>query len=327
MAQTQASNHGPPYIPTIAMVGGHPITSLDVPISAVFLAFYLLAAIGNMAIFQTNRIRGHKFLMSWAMFGFCMARNATFVLRIVWAYRPHNARLIIAVQIFAGAGVLVSYIVVLLLSLRIFRATHPELGWNPKLRMLCKALYILLFISFILTICFTIESFYTLNLKIKNVALWVQRTSSLVQLLFNITSLIIFSLSIFLSRPSSPENFGAGSLKKKTAILSIVTFFVLFIIGFRFGVAWTDPRPASNPAWFDSKPAFYVIEYAFELAIIYILLVTRFDRIFWVPNGSAKAGDYQMWSGYEQKDEGERLSSSGEESVLQLKPYSNNEER
>lgn len=49
--------------------------------------------------------------------------------------------------------------------------------------------------------------------------------------------------------------------------------------------------------------------------------------MFWVPNGSAKAGDYHMWSGYGQKDEGERLSSSGEESVLQLKPYGNDTER
>ncbi|KAH6690799.1 hypothetical protein BKA61DRAFT_684477 [Leptodontidium sp. MPI-SDFR-AT-0119] len=327
MVQTQVSNNGPPYIPATAMVGGHPTTSLDVPISAVFLAFYLLAAVGNMTVFQTNRIRGHKFLMSWAMFGFCMARNATFVLRIVWAYRPHNARLIIAVQIFAAAGVLVSYIVALLLSLRIFRATHPELGWNPKLRMLCKGLYILLFVSFVLTISFTIESFYTLNLKIKKVALWVQRASSLVQLLFNLTSLIILSLSISLPRTTPPENFGTGSLKKKTTILSIVMFFVLFIISFRFGIAWTDPRPASNPAWFDSKPAFYVIEYVLELVVIYTLLLTRFDRMFWVPNGSAKAGDYHMWSGYGQKDEGERLSSSGEESVLQLKPYGNDTER
>ncbi|KAH7348854.1 hypothetical protein BKA65DRAFT_501576 [Rhexocercosporidium sp. MPI-PUGE-AT-0058] len=327
MAQAQASNNGPPYIPTaIAMVGGHPTPSLDVPICAVFLALYVLGAIGNMAIFQINRRHGHKFLMSWAMFGFCMARNATFVLRIVWAYRLDNASLIIAAQIFSAAGVLIAYIVLLLLSLRLLRATHPELGWNPNLRKACKALYILLFIAFVLTISFTIESFYTLNPKTKNVALWVQRSSSLVMLLFNMVSLIILSLSIFLPRTSPPENFGTGSLKTKTILLSTMMFFVLFIIGFRFGTAWTSPRPAAQPAWFDSKPAFYIIEFAFEIVVIYMLLLTRFDRMFWVPNGSAKAGDYQMWNGT-QKNEGERLASSGEDSVLQLKTYNSTSAR
>lgn len=233
------------------------------------------------------------------MFGFCMARNATFVLRIVWATRPNNARIVIAASIFSAAGVLIAYIVVLLLSLRMLRATHPELGWKKGIRVACKALYVSLFVAFVLTISFTIESFYTLDPQMKKTALWVQRSSILVMLLFNLASLVIFSLSVFLPRTSPTENFGTGSIKTKTTILGVVMFFTLFIIGFRFGTSWTDARPASNPAWFDSKPAYYVIEFGSELVVIYTLLLTRFDRMFWVPNGSAKAGDYS-------DDEGEK---------------------
>ncbi|KAL2064624.1 hypothetical protein VTL71DRAFT_3761 [Oculimacula yallundae] len=320
MSSTEGTNNGPPYINKAnAMLGGHPTVSLDIPICAVLLALYVLGAIGNMTIYQINRRRGHKFLMSWAMFGFCMARNATFSLRIAWATQPNNGRIVIASQIFSAAGVLVAYIVVLLLSLRIFRATHPELGWNKGIRIGCKVLYAALFVAFVLTISFTIESFYTLDMHMKNVALWVTRASSLVMLLFNLASLIILCLSIFLPRTSPPENFGTGSLQKKTAILSTMMFFVLFIIGFRFGTAWTDARPASKPAWFDSKPAFYIIEFVLELVVIYTLLLIRFDRIFWVPNGSAKAGDYHLWTGYHQKDEGMTLSASEEDSEPELK--------
>ncbi|KAH7391677.1 hypothetical protein BKA64DRAFT_756944, partial [Cadophora sp. MPI-SDFR-AT-0126] len=180
-------------------------------------------------------------------------------------------------------------------------------------------------VAFVLTISFTIESFYTLDAKIKNVALWIQRASSIIMLLFNVASLVILSLSIFLPRTSPPENFGAGSIKGKTTILCVMMFFVLFIISFRFGTAWADARLASNPAWFDSKAAFYIIEFAFEIVVIYGFLLTRFDRIFWVPNGSAKAGDYQKLRDVAQEGEemDERLSSAGGESVPALKQNKN----
>ena len=301
------------------MLGGQPTIPLDIPISAVLLAFYVLGAIGNITIYQFNRRHHHKFLMSWAMFSFCMARIATFVLRIVWATRPTNASIVIATQILSAAGVLVAYIVVLLLSLRIFRATHPELGWDKGLRVACKTLYGLLFVAFVLTISFAIESFYTLDMHIKIISLWMSRASSLVMLLFNLASLVILCLSTFFPRASPPENFGTGSLREKTAILSTMMFFVLFIIGFRFGTAWTAARPASNPAWFDSKPAFYVIEFGLEIVVIYTLLLTRFDRMFWVPDGSKKSGDYHLWRGYQQEIEGRELSGPKEEGGFELK--------
>ncbi|KAH7416750.1 hypothetical protein BKA64DRAFT_276232 [Cadophora sp. MPI-SDFR-AT-0126] len=335
MSEPQDAPSGPPYIPTgTAIVGGHPTVALDIPICAVLLAIYVLGAIGNMTVFQINRKRGHKFLMSWAMFGFCMARNLTFILRIVWAARPTNASVVIASMIFSAAGVLIAYIVMLLLSLRLFRATHPELGWNPKLRVACKVLYITLFVAFVLIISFTIESFYTLDTNIKKVALWVQRAASLVMLLFNIGTLVILCCSLFLPRTSAPENFGTGSIKRKTNIVCSMMFFVLFIIGFRFGTIWADAPPASNPAWWDSKPAFYVIEFGLEIVVIFTLLLIRFDRIFWVPNGSAKAGDYRMLSDVvqerEHNEEGEeldeRLPSSGGESSLRMKEKQNKAE-
>lgn len=70
----------PPYPPTTAAVGGVPTIGVDVPISAVFMFLFLVAAAGHMTIFQINRRRGHKFIMSGLMFGFCMARTVTMIL-------------------------------------------------------------------------------------------------------------------------------------------------------------------------------------------------------------------------------------------------------
>lgn len=46
--------------------------SIDIPITSVFLAFYIVGAICHMSIFKKNMARGHKFIMSALMFGkFC----------------------------------------------------------------------------------------------------------------------------------------------------------------------------------------------------------------------------------------------------------------
>lgn len=230
--------------------------------------------------------------MSWAMFGFCMSRVGTCVLRLTWATRPLNARLAIAALIFTNIGVLVIYIVVLLLALRVFRATHPELGWNRFLRKALTVSYFLLLGAILLVIAFTILSFYTLDPTLRSVALWIQRAAILYMALFNVTSLVMLLLSLLLPRTRDTENFGAGSIRSKFIILGVAIFFICFIAGLRTGTSWSNARPASNPAWYDSKAAFYVILLGFEIIICYLFLFTRFDRMFWVPNGSNKPGDY-----------------------------------
>jgi hypothetical protein len=61
--------HGPPYPPTVWALGGLPRASVDVPVTAVFLALFILGAIAHMTILQLNGRRGHKFLMSGLIFG------------------------------------------------------------------------------------------------------------------------------------------------------------------------------------------------------------------------------------------------------------------
>ncbi|KAL9130269.1 MAG: hypothetical protein Q9217_001519 [Psora testacea] len=273
-------------------MGGRPTVDQDIPVCAVLLFIYVVGAIANQSIFQRNQRKGHKFYMSWAMFGFCMARVGTLVLRIAWTTRSMNARLAIAANIFTNIGVLVIYIVLLLLVMRVFRATHPGLGWNKLLRKTVRVSYFLLGGALILTVAFTILTFYTLNPTLRTVALWIQRVAILYMMIFNIVTVVLLLISWLLPRASDNENFGAGSMESKLIILGVAVFFSVFIAGFRMGVAWSKARLASNAPWYDSKAAFYVIEFGFEIIVLYLLLVTRFDKRFWVPNGSNKPGDY-----------------------------------
>ncbi|KAI4731175.1 hypothetical protein E4T49_00781 [Aureobasidium sp. EXF-10728] len=290
--QTQALQHGPPYAPTTAAVGGRPTIDVDIPAISVFLALYIGGAVCNMTIFQMNRRKGHKFLASWAMFGFCMARIVSCILRIAWTTRIQNARLAIAASIFLNLGVMVVYAVVLVLASRILRATQPRLGWNPTLRKAVKVSYVGIVVVVVLLLSFIIASVETLNQNVRTASLWVQRASNLYLLLLNCIAPIFLILSCLLPADPESENFGSGSMRSKKIVLGVASFFCLFISGFRCGTIWAAPRPASEPAWFDHRALFYIVMLGFEIVVIYLFIFTRFDRMFWVPNGSQGAGDY-----------------------------------
>jgi len=97
---------------------------LDVPITAVFLLLFLLGAIAHMTIFQKNKAKGQKFVMSAMIFGFCMSRIVATIMRIVWATHPHNISVAIAAQIFVAAGVVLLFVINLIFTQRVIRASQ-----------------------------------------------------------------------------------------------------------------------------------------------------------------------------------------------------------
>ncbi|KAH0341383.1 hypothetical protein KCU81_g6235, partial [Aureobasidium melanogenum] len=298
--EAHAVQHGPPYAPTTAAVGGRPTINTDIPAISVYLLLYIVGAICNMTIFQMNRRKGHKFLASWAMFGFCMARIVSCVLRIAWTTRLQNARLAIAASIFLNLGVMVVYAVVLVLASRILRAAQPRLGWNFTLRKAIKISYIGIVVVVILLLSFIIASVETLDQGVRTASLWVQRASNLYLLFFNCIAPVFLILSCLLPKDPEAENFGSCSMRTKQIILGVASFFSLFISGFRCGTIWATPRPASDPAWYDHRALFYIVLLGFEIVVIYLFILTRFDQKFWVPDGSQGPGDY---SGRNQKGE------------------------
>lgn len=50
-------------------LGANVKKNVDIPISAVFLVLYIGGAVTHMTIFQLNKRKGHKFLMSGLLFG------------------------------------------------------------------------------------------------------------------------------------------------------------------------------------------------------------------------------------------------------------------
>lgn len=283
---------GGPYPSTEAGLGGLPTIIPDIPVCAVFIFLYICFAATNMTIFQLNRRKRHKFVLSAMLFGFSMARIVTLVIRIAWTTRPHNVRLAIAAQIFVNAGVLIVYIVTLLLAQRILRAKQPRIGWHPVVRLACKILYVLIGVAIVMVIVAVVLSSYTLNSRTKSICRDIQLAGITYLLVFTCLPLAHVILAVLLPKSKDEESFGQGGMYSKLIIVALSSCLCVFIAGFKCGATWSPPRPVTDPAWYDSKACLYVFDFTFEILILSLLTFSRIDKRFFVPNGSTRAGDY-----------------------------------
>ncbi|KAI9821902.1 MAG: hypothetical protein M1827_002484 [Pycnora praestabilis] len=298
-SSSSADQHAP-YAPTISSLGGIPTVGLDVPISAVFLCLFIGGAVSHMAIFQLNKRKGHKFIMSGMLFGFCMSRIAACVLRIVWATRPMHVPLAIAAMIFVSAGVILLFVINIIFAQRIMRASHPDIGWAKTTSILFKIYYASIIVSLIALITCTIQSFYTLNKNTKRIDRDVQlygATYFAVSAFFPIPFVGILLFTHRLARRKDPnrrfERFGSGHLRTKIFILQLASVILCLGASFRAGTNYLAPHPRSDPAWYQSKACFYLFDFTVEIIVVYMYVIMRVDQRFHIPNGSHKRGDYE----------------------------------
>ncbi|KAG8532928.1 uncharacterized protein KY384_002806 [Bacidia gigantensis] len=309
----------PPYTPKIAVLGGYPTVEEDVPISAVFMLLFLLAAVGHMTIFIRNKKRGHKFLISGAMFGFCMARNLACILRIVWAAEPSNVSVVIAAQLFASLGDIFGYVINLIFTQRILRAAIPYFGWRRVPSFAFIFVYGLLFLSASLLVGFTVGAYYTLDKEFLKASRDISIYGSTVFATTSVLPLFILPAILAVRTRAHEENFGHGSLLSKVVIVLFGTMTMACGQWYRTGTTYANPHPRAHPALYQAKGAFYVFYFTMDVVVIWSYLLLRMDRRFWVPNGSSGPGDYSK--GWE--DDRVRLSlvgRDGEDAIYKIRP-------
>ena len=300
-----------PYAPPVASLGGLPTIHTDVPITAVFLFLFILGAVGHMTILQINQRRGHKFLMSGVMFGFCMARTTTCVMRIVWATRPTNVRVAIAAQIFVAAGVVLLFVINLIFAQRILRASHPHSGWHPAMSWFFKALYIIIVVSLVMLITSVVQQFYTLNSNTRRIDRDIQLYGQTYYSVISFLPIPLVVLGLVIPRKTRVEKFGSGRFRSKIYILLCSAFLLSLGACFRCGINYKAPRPATNPAWYHHKACFYIFNFTIEIIVIFLYMLVRVDRRFWVPNKSHAAGDYSRRHSEEMKTLDDRSEEGG----------------
>ncbi|KAK2772680.1 hypothetical protein CKAH01_13879 [Colletotrichum kahawae] len=292
MSSGQQNVHGPPYAPTVALLGLTPTATVDIPISAVLIAFFLCSAVTNFTIFRRNQARGHKFVLSMLLFGFSMARTAALVLRIVWAERLTNASLAIAANILSSAGTVILFILNLILAQRILRSLHPRFGWRRAPSMAFIFLYACVVACLIMVIVPTVLTFYTLDSSVRQKARQIQLFSGTYLALLAFLPIPIVGLAAAFPKSTKAEPFGSGSLRTKMVLVLATAALLTLGAGFRIGVNFMAPRLASNPAWYHQKACYYVFNYVLEIIVVYSYMLSRFDRRFHVPDGAKGPGDY-----------------------------------
>ena len=297
---------GPPYPPTTAGIGGTPDPKIDDPISAVLMVFFIAAAATNMTILQVNRRRGHKFVISGMVFGFCMARTMALVMRIVWASRQHNVSIAIAANIFTVAGVVLLFLVNLIFSQRIVRAYRPRFGWSRPVTIIFRCLFFSVPAVLIMVIPATVYSFFTLDAHKHDQLRRVQLTATTYMAVLSFLPVPITLLTLF-APPRPPhhgtvESFGQGQMRTKVALLLFTSTILALGAAFRAGVNFRV-RPLTDPAWFDSRACYYCFNYVIEIVVVYTYTLSRFDRRFHIPNGSSAPGHYAAGGAVAIKDE------------------------
>jgi len=297
---------GPPYPPTTAAVGGMPTIGVDVPICSVFLFLFICGAVCHMTILQINLKRGHKFIMSGLLFGFCMARIVTMIMRIVWASYPTDIQIAMAANIFSYAGVLILFLINVVFAQRILRAAHPHFGWHKTLSIVFRVLYALIAGMLAMAITAIVQSFYTLNVNTHKIDRDMQITASTYLLFISFLPIPMVILGLIIPRKTRLEKFGTGRWRSKIAILLVSSVLLCLGACFRSATTYENPRPRDDPAWYHAKWCYYFFNFTLEIIVIFLYAILRVDRRFHVPNGSKGPGDYVV----EQKprEDGERTA-------------------
>jgi hypothetical protein len=137
-----------------------------------------------------------------------------------------------------------------------------------------------------------VVSLYTLSPHAHSICRSIQLAALTYLLIFTTLPILHLALAILLPTHKNAETFGHGSMRTKIIILATSTTLCMLIAGFKSGVAWSPPRPAIDPAWYDSKACFYCFNFMIEVCILVVLTGSRIDKRFHVPDGSNEPGHY-----------------------------------
>jgi uncharacterized Tic20 family protein len=226
------------------------------------------------------------------LFGFSMSRIMANVFRIAWATQPTNADLSLVASVFLNAGILLVYIINNLLAWRMVRSAVPHVGWHPVPRILNK-IFLWIVVGMIIPLIVIIV------LRVKNPTLSdigtattvVSRLAQTYFLLISLSAAVLLAFAVVKKREEH-DPFGHGSFNAKAALLAVSITLATIEAGFRCGTAWAPTPLASDPAWWDSKAAFYCFNFVLDVLILGVLLAGRIDRRFHVPNKANGPGSY-----------------------------------
>ncbi|KAF9878391.1 hypothetical protein CkaCkLH20_03883 [Colletotrichum karsti] len=241
-------------------------------------------------IYRANAKRGHKFLLSDLMFDFCMVRNVTCIMRIIWAFEKARVVILIALIVQFG-GAVVIMVVNIFFAQRIIRSIHPNFGWHPFFGV--ATLFFIFSVPAVILNNSTAlgVSFYHIEDQDRvDTALNVLKAGVSWIMLLAVLPVVSVLFASIIPGPK-PERFGVGDTHQKIAVL--LTGAILLIAGHAVRLSSTlNPEPPDSQNKLLSKEVFYTTGFMLEIFVVVFYAVIRIDLLFHVPNGSSQPGDY-----------------------------------
>ncbi|KAI8307395.1 hypothetical protein K4K61_003589 [Colletotrichum sp. SAR11_59] len=194
------------------------------------------------------------------MFDFCMVRNVTCIMRIIWAFEKARVVILIALIVqFGGVATL------------FFIFSVPAVIFNNS-----TALGV---------------SFYHIEDQDRvDTALNVLKAGVSWIMLLAILPVVAVLFAAVIPGPK-PERFGVGDTHQKIAVLMIGA--ILLIAGHAVRLtSILNPEPPDSTDKLLSKEVFYTTGFMLEILVVVFYAVIRIDLLFHVPNGSSQPGDY-----------------------------------
>lgn len=215
-------------------------------------------------------------------------------LRIAWSYHQDSVNLAIAAQIFVEAGTVILYIVNLFLAQRMMRARHPHIGWWKPFTIIMGPVIIgITFISLAFIIVAGILSYFTLNANTQRITYDILCFGETEFAVASFIPIVVILLMLVIPRRTYIDKFGAGRYKTKVIIALVGSILVSLGSAFRAATTWLpEVSVESTPKWYFSKTCFYIFDYGLDIMVLYLYLITRVDRRFYVPDGAQGAGAY-----------------------------------
>lgn len=188
-----------------------------------------------------------------------------------------------------------------------------------------------------------VQSAYTLNTNTLRIERDIQLYGSTYYAIVSFLPIpMVFGGLIVLPRKTKVEKFGSGRFRSKIGILLVASALLCLGAAFRSGSVilsfsprftacpsseqiadsktnrtnYMSPRTRDDPAWYQSKACFYIFNFTVEILVIFLYLLVRVDRRFWVPNGSRAAGDYSRKEGIEKASSEESIETRIEDAIL-----------
>lgn len=214
-------------------------------------------------------------------------------MRIAAICKPHNISLSIAASVFVAAGVLLIFIINLLFTQRLIRATHPTLGWNKAFSLVLRLLYVLIGLTISMVITCTVQSFYTLRLRTRQIDRDFQLCGSTFFAIVSFLPIPMVVLALILPQKAHVEKFGRGRFRTKIFVLLTASGTICLGAAFRCGTAWKTPVPRTQPlpAYY-SRACFYIFNFVVEIIVVYLYALLRVDLRFHIPDGARGPGSY-----------------------------------